>query len=251
MRERKLLYTGTVATRALWHLAEHRHEHHELIVLVEGGLRLRIDGEEIMAGEGDALFYRAGCPHEESSRPHSAFRTYFIGFHDPGMEAAGLPVRVADRAGRLRQLARWLHDEQGVGRTRPEMTADEACAAFLAALSAEFRRLTRDDTGPLLRELRAYISRRLAEPLDVADLAAHAGMSKFHFIRTYRKLAGCTPMAAVRKLRAAAARDLILTTDLPLKQVAEHCGLGNPQHFSRVFRECFGKPPGAFRETSA
>jgi AraC-like DNA-binding protein/mannose-6-phosphate isomerase-like protein (cupin superfamily) len=247
MQNQKLLYAGTVATRTPWYMAGHCHDYHEMIVLVEGELNLIIDGEKIMATAGDALFYPAGSRHAESSCPDAPFRTYFIGFTDPAMADAGLPVRVVDRAGRMRQLAHWIYDEQA-SRQPDKMEKDAAADnAFLAALIAEFRRLTRDDTPPLVRDIRAYISRHLAGPITVDDLAAQAGMSKFHFIRTYRKCAGCTPMAAVRRLRAEAARNLALNTDLPLKQIAEHCGLSNPQHLSRIFREHFGAPPGTSR----
>ncbi len=247
MGEPELLYAGTLATRTAWHLSEHHHHHHELVVLVEGKMRLRIDDVTILATAGDALFYRAGRPHEESTLSGMPFHTYFIGFTASTMAENDLPVRVVDQAGRLRQLVRWLHEEHGSQPEQQGSMSAAACKAFLAALVAEFHRLSRDDTPPLPREVRTYVNGRLASPIVVADLAAHVGMSKYHFIRTYRKLAGCTPMATVRHLRAEAARNLILTTDLPLKQIAEHCGLGNAQHFSRVFRETFGKPPGEFR----
>lgn len=253
MAERELLYAGSIATRTPWHLSSHRHDHHELVVLVEGEMRLRIDHEdETVAVPGDALLYRAGRRHEESSRAGQPFHTHFIGFTDLDLDDPRLPVRVADQAGRLRQLARWLYDEHGAAQRRPRNTmTGAACNAFLAALTAEFRRLTQDNTPPLVREIRSYVVRRLANPIFVDDLASHAGMSKYHFIRTYRKIAGCTPMAAVRTLRVETARDLILTTDLPLKQIAEHCGLGTPQHFSRIFRERFGRPPATFSAGAA
>lgn len=238
----KLLYSGVVATGLPWRAPAHRHDHHELVVIAEGHIHLAIDGEQLLAGPGEALFYRSGRVHDERSAAGEPLRTYFVGFVAQGL-SAGIPVRVADRAGRLRQLARWLYEERGG--ERPEIR--EAGRIFLQALLAELARLATDTEAPLLREVRAYVSRHLAEPFGVAALAAHVGMSKYHFIRVYRAAAGCTPMAAVRVLRVEAARDLILTTDLPLKQVAEHCGLGNPQHFARVFRAQVGQAPGTLR----
>ncbi len=140
-------------------------------------MRLHIDGEEVTASAGDALFYQAGRLHEESSRTDSPFRTYYVGFTDPAMSAGHLPVRVVDQAGRLLQLTRWLYDEHAISQTRGDPLATEACNAFLSALAAEFQRLTGDDTPPLIRQIHAYISQHLGEPLALDDLAVHAGMS--------------------------------------------------------------------------
>jgi transcriptional regulator GlxA family with amidase domain len=80
------------------------------------------------------------------------------------------------------------------------------------------------------------------------DLARKAGMSKYHFVRLYKKLSGRTPMNDVRMIRVEAARDLIITTDLPLKTIATRVGLGNEYYLCRVFRQAFKVPPGYFRK---
>jgi transcriptional regulator GlxA family with amidase domain len=72
-------------------------------------------------------------------------------------------------------------------------------------------------------------------------------MSKFHFSRRYRQLTGLTPMEDLRQLRLEAARDLLLTTDLPLKAIAPRTGLGDEYHLSRLFRRAFGIAPGELR----
>jgi len=55
-------------------------------------------------------------------------------------------------------------------------------------------------------------------------------------------------MAETRALRADYARDLLLTTDLPLKEITVKTELGDEYALSRVFRHCFGIPPGAFHK---
>ena len=54
-------------------------------------------------------------------------------------------------------------------------------------------------------------------------------------------------MADVRAERLDWARDWLLTTTLPLKEIARRTGLGSAQAFSRVFSARHGQPPGAFR----
>ena len=55
------------------------------------------------------------------------------------------------------------------------------------------------------------------------------------------------PMEDVRIIRANYARELILGTSLPLKEIAPRAGLGNEYAMSRIFRRYFNMPPGAWR----
>jgi transcriptional regulator GlxA family with amidase domain len=54
-------------------------------------------------------------------------------------------------------------------------------------------------------------------------------------------------MDAVRHLRLQRARYLVMTTALPLADIAARVGIANPFHLSRLFRRYFGKSPREFR----
>ena len=56
-----------------------------------------------------------------------------------------------------------------------------------------------------------------------------------------------TPMAMVRQLRLHHARDLIMSTSRPLKEIAPLCGLGDVYNMTRVFRRELGYTPGSLR----
>jgi AraC family transcriptional regulator of arabinose operon len=83
----------------------------------------------------------------------------------------------------------------------------------------------------------------------VNDLARDAGMSKFHFIRRYRQMTGVTPMADVRSMRVQHARQLIIGTSLPLKEIAELAGQSDVYSLSRAFRQCLDITPSSLRPT--
>jgi transcriptional regulator GlxA family with amidase domain len=54
-------------------------------------------------------------------------------------------------------------------------------------------------------------------------------------------------MAAVRAMRLQRARQLLVSTRMPLKEVAALTGLGNAYAMDGLFRRCLGIPPGLFR----
>jgi AraC-like DNA-binding protein len=93
-----------------------------------------------------------------------------------------------------------------------------------------------------------YIERRSAEPLELEELAAIARMSKYHFLRTFRRVVGLTPyqhLLAARMHRAALA---LLTSQASIAAVAFEAGFGDLSTFNARFRQRFGATPRAFRE---
>lgn len=96
-------------------------------------------------------------------------------------------------------------------------------------------------------EVRAYIDRHYAKPLTVAHLAHRAGRSPFHFIRAFRAECGLTPHQYLRERRLARARELLVTTPLPVTEICDAVGFQSLGSFSALFRRLTGESPAAYR----
>ncbi len=219
-----------------------RHQFHECIVVLQGRMQVTAAGETITAGAGDVMVYPAGVTHAEQTDPQDPVETMFCAFLAPGLRGRRVQ-RVHDHDGRLRQMIRWLQVDQG----EVHAIAREAFQQLFGALLAEFTRPNRQAVPPLTEALRRYVQPRLATTLRVTALATHAGLSRYHYIRRYRQQTGSTPMTEVRRLRLENARDLLVGTALPIKEIARRCGLGTVQSFSRLFARHQGQAPAAFR----
>ncbi len=240
-----LLACGCIRPDPCWTMADHVHAgHHELIVLLRGRMRVTFSDQTVEAGAGDLLFYRAGRRHHERSDPADPVETRFLAFTAPVADAWTWTT-VADRDGRVRELVSWLYQES----TAQDMAAAAVRTPFAAAILAECVRLVAAVEPPLLATVHGLMERDLAQPLALADLAAAVGLSPFHFLRRYRSLAGCTPMAVLRQRRVEAARHLVATTDLPLAEIARRVGLAGAPHLTRLFRQILGTTPGGIRRS--
>lgn len=237
------LHIGRMGPNPHWKIGAHAHAFHEMIVVLGGCLRLRMAGEAIEARTGDLLLYHAGCVHEESSDPAEPAETCFFSFHSP--EAAAWPLRMKDHDGRVRQMADWLY----VDRHESSPEALRARNAVFHGLLCEIGRLqTRGARAQsLTASLRVFIQKHLDEPLPLERLARHAGLSKFHFCRLFRLQSGRSPMEEVRVLRMSRARDLLQTTNLPIKAIAAAVGLSDEFRLSHLFRRYHGTAPSALR----
>ena len=91
------------------------------------------------------------------------------------------------------------------------------------------------------------ISHHYAEPVSIDKLATESGVSKFHFARLFQQATGTTPYRHLLDTRLKAAKQLLLTTDLSISEVARKCGFGRPNHFTTQFRNRFSIGPRDLR----
>ena len=94
-----------------------------------------------------------------------------------------------------------------------------------------------------LRRVMAFIDENLALALTVDELAAHIGLSTFHFLRVFKLATGRTPHRHIVLRRLATAQMKIASTQLPIAEIATQCGFASPAHLATSFRRHFGVSP--------
>jgi transcriptional regulator GlxA family with amidase domain len=104
-----------------------------------------------------------------------------------------------------------------------------------------------DDPAGGTASARTWALEHLGEPIDVADLAARAGMSVRTFGRRFRAETGESPGAWLIAQRVAHARHLLEVTDLPVDRVAADAGLGTAASLRSHLGATVGVSPLAYR----
>ena len=224
-------------------MRSHSHEQVEVMVMFGGQLSVRIGRQTLFAKAGDILFYPTDTPHREQGVGTEPLD--FIYFAIRGGPASG-PVVAHDHQGRVRVLAEWLLREQFSDYTRKR----EVMNAILGNLVAEYQKIieSESESHPLVRSVDSFLRIHLHEPVTVSDIARQVHMSRAHFIRNYKSLTGKSPMTVLRMLRVESARDKIITTRLPLKQIASETGFYDEHHLSHTFRKLLAVSPSYFRK---
>lgn len=93
----------------------------------------------------------------------------------------------------------------------------------------------------------AYIQTHLAQSLSVPQLAASVNLSPSHFSRLFRSATGLSPHAYIILRRIDAAKHLLLTTDLTVKEIACRTGYRSEVNFIVSFTGKVGLSPTVFR----
>ncbi|MBQ0851697.1 helix-turn-helix domain-containing protein [Streptomyces sp. BH-SS-21] len=98
-----------------------------------------------------------------------------------------------------------------------------------------------------IRRAEARIAADPGAPHTVDTLAAGVALSPSRFAHLFTQQLGQSPMRALLAARLLHAARLLEATDLPVERIAVAAGFTSPFHFSRVFRQRYGAPPGAYR----
>lgn len=98
-----------------------------------------------------------------------------------------------------------------------------------------------------LRKVMAYIDASLGERLDVATLAAVAGMSPGYFTAMFKRATGLTPHETVIRRRVTRSQELLADESLTIAAIGYQLGFSSHAHFCTAFRRRVGLSPTAWR----
>ena len=91
------------------------------------------------------------------------------------------------------------------------------------------------------------IDRHPGAGLTLGSLAREAGLSPYHFLRTFQRLTGVTPHQYVLRARLREAAMRLAVEHARVIDIALDCGFGDVSNFNRAFRAEFGVSPRVYR----
>ncbi len=100
---------------------------------------------------------------------------------------------------------------------------------------------------PRVRVADSILHAQLGHTLDIRRLGEQVNLSPSQLTRLFRQTFGLAPAQRLRQIRIDAARQMLQSSTLSVKEVAHACGFANANHFSRVFHEDVGLTPTQLR----
>jgi AraC-like DNA-binding protein len=223
-----------------------RHTHDQFgIGLVDRGAQTSASGRgpvEVMAG--DLITVNPGEVHDGLPVDDQG-RSWRMLYLDPDAmkRLTGSPHDFAFPMLRLAGLAACFgHLFHAVQHVSGKLAVEEALVTLRKAL----------DDRPSRALNQANVSRAIqvlqddpARPITLANLSDEAGLSRFHFLRSFAKATGLTPHAFQVQARLHLARRMILAGH-PLAAVAAEAGFADQSHLTRLFHRSYGMTPGRY-----
>jgi len=106
-------------------------------------------------------------------------------------------------------------------------------------------------SDPRLREVLAYFHEHIEDPIDVAELCAHVGVSRRWLEYEFRDSLGVTPYLYIRRHRLDYARRLLIAEpETKIYRLAKRMGFSSAKQLTKAFRREFGVSPRDCRRTA-
>ena len=101
--------------------------------------------------------------------------------------------------------------------------------------------------GRAMSEVMDWARQRIAEPIELGDLASRAAMSERTFLRRFREAVNMAPMTWLQRERMFRAQEMLESCDATLGEVAGQCGYQSLETFRVSFKRHVGTSPAAYR----
>lgn len=232
-------------------IEKHRHEPAYFCMLLQGNYRERYDRKIRECGISTVVFHPSNEEHSTDFGPEGG-RLFRFELSDQWLGRIGQKDLAASQpltldGGVLFWLQYRLYEEF----QRLDDFSSLAIEGLTLEIVAELRRRRQTAVGgqvpPWLEYARQLIQDQFKESLMMGSIASAVGVHPVHLARSFRQYFGCNAGDYVRQLRIKSASRELVTSDLPLADIAVRNGFSDQGHLSRTFKRFTGLTPGKFR----
>ena len=240
---------------------EHHHQIHQLLFVLEGEGRMRLNGEWRRLSAYDTALIVPYAEHAVMSDSKLTLlvlafdadvldpelRAGLLGKHFPNSEAVPLNVFAG---GELRRLLRKMlfAESQQTDLDLLSLKIDLSEILLLLARSKSAAPAVTDSNRLRAERIRHFIDTHYFEPLSAADLAGRLGISSRYVNTIFKEQYNITPTQYLTEVRIERARTLLAETDKDIISICFEVGYDSVSSFYRAFKASTGASPNHFRK---
>lgn len=128
------------------------------------------------------------------------------------------------------------------------------CLSYVYSLYAEGIKAQQTDYAPVpagFSELMDFVlTHYTCSDFSIQQIAAHANVSQVYLRRMFHSVLNTSPVKYLNYLRLEKAKNMLLTSNYSITEIAAACGIPDPYYFSRLFKNEIGMTPSQFRKSS-
>ena len=156
-----------------------------------------------------------------------------------------LPTGQSPRLNELLERLRQVSSQPG---GIPAFQTETLFRNVLEEMFLSVRSRTKGEAQGLYEQIAAYIHEHYMEPLSMPVLAEQYGINKNRLAYLFYKYALMGPGDYLLKYRLNRAKILLMTSGMPVRQIAQAVGFNDPFYFSKAFKKQFRLSPSEFRD---
>ena len=230
------------------------HDSLELIFVIDGEGDMLCDCRKYKLLAGDVIIVNSGEVHRITTESKMTYHCLIIGESfctENGIDIGEIRFMTRIRDKNLNSFIDTMIEEWDLKSPYSITEIRSAALSLLLYLCKNFvfeksKRGDRFQSDSIIKALE-FLNNNFKEALSLDDVAKHAGMSKYHFVREFKKYTGHTVVKYINILRCEYAKRLLRSTELSVGDIASGCGYENQSYFSKIFKTYTGILPREFR----
>jgi len=263
-REKPLLpMTQSQREHMLSYQDAHRSVRLELCCVLDGDMTLQVENEFLALHQGQLFLIPSGVLHNELSDGRSCTTAWFVFFRDgvhiniSGFSADGIfhvyhGQRVKLDPVVVNLILSDITKELDTSRSGAMTLIKCSILQLLVLLQRQLEKAEKRQTPEQWREsvVRDVVTHLQLNPgivPDLSQLADRCALSPNHLSSIFKTVTGKTISAYCGELRISRAQELLRTTPMKLRQIAEALGYYDQYHFCKAFKKATGMSPSAYR----
>ncbi|MBM7654702.1 AraC family transcriptional regulator [Neobacillus cucumis] len=258
-----LAYAGQVGGNPNWNFPSHKHDDlSEIIYICEGEGTFIINNKSYTAKEGDILIYNAGIIHEEYSNPTNPLVTFFCGISntviDQLKELCIIPyelepiIRKNEYSNSIKSFFAQIFEESSLKADGYEII----CQGLLTSSIALIHRVLRlqnitsetEESNSIAHRIKEFIDKNYKKNIKLEDIAEALFINKYYLSHVFKEQMKISPINYLINRRMGEAKNLLVSTELKIGEIARIMGYDNPNYFTLLFKKMTGETPKQFKE---
>lgn len=210
---------------------------------------VEVDGQTFYPEEGDAYFLPAAANHHYFSDRENPWQKVFINLSgsllDSLIEGYGLKGIYHFKG---LDLNRELRGIITAAESKEDCTEEIACLLNRIFFKMRVHAKGESHASDVAETMKEYLRNHAAEKFRLDSLCRYVSRSESQTIKIFKEAYGITPYAYFLDKKIRLARDMLLNTNLSVKQIADHLNFADEYYFSNLFKQKIGVSPTQFRK---
>ena len=249
-----------------WHCTAHTHDFYEYLLVTSGTVRTFINGTEMLTHPDQYYIVPPGLPHyNRVAEPDATITGFSVRWRMERIEPldpACVPV-ADDIIGVLSGIYTDPVDSTGHDRCFSDVRdytpiqQQHLILDWLVGICAAYSKLSRrtpavhrtnvQDKSALVRNVILDLEIMYAKDVDVSQIARDHNISYSRLSRIFKEVTGSTIIEHLTAIRVQHAKELLMESDLSIREISSLTGFNDPYYFSKVYKRAVGLSPGRSR----
>lgn len=239
----------------------HKNDGTKIIFIQEGQTAFLINGQKLTVERGDLLIIHPFTEHHLRPLSEEPFKAYVLSFLH--LELSELPkgfLTSPDQPCLYKAQENYMTIEKYLENIEEEIKigafgSEELVSSILVTLLIKILRFIHSDTNSdrkasMSEKIVKYIKENYNRDLSLDELASIVFVNPYHLAHTFKSEIGVPPIQFLIQYRIEKAKEILIHTNMPVREIAFKVGYPNANYFNSLFKKFTGLSPGKFRKTT-